>query len=120
LESVAWWRLNPDVKHEMVTIGYGAWKQADYAMGALADDGSLAIIYLPSLRTFTVNLARLSGKAAARWFDPTSGESTTVEGSPFANTDSHELSPPGKNKAGDSDWVLVLEVVRKAARRSEP
>jgi hypothetical protein len=112
LEPRPWWRLIPDVKHELVTAGYGTWKQADYATAALADDGSLAVVYLPTLRTVTVNLARLSGKAAARWFDPTSGKLTTVEGSPLANAGSHDFIPPGRNKAGDSDWVLVIGSMR--------
>jgi hypothetical protein len=40
---------------------------------------------------------------------PQSSELRAVEGSPFPNTSSHEFAAPGKNSAGDSDWVLVLE-----------
>jgi len=32
-----------------------------------------------------------------------------VSGSPFANTGSRQFNPPGKNSAGDGDWVLVIE-----------
>lgn len=58
----------------------------------------------------SANLAKLSGPAAARWFDPTSGELKAIEGAPLPSTGSREFTPPGKNAAGESDWVLVLEV----------
>jgi hypothetical protein len=33
-----------------------------------------------------------------------------IEGPPIPNTGAREFAPPGKNAAGESDWVLVLEV----------
>jgi len=48
LATIAWWRLAPDANHEFLTAGFGEWKQADYAPAALADDGSCAIVYLPT------------------------------------------------------------------------
>jgi hypothetical protein len=109
LETIAWWRLAPDVKHEFLTAGCGQWKQADYAAAALADDGSCAAVYLPGPRKFTVALARLRAKAAARWLDPTSGEFKEAEGSPFANLGAGEFAAPGRNAAGEPDWVLMFE-----------
>jgi hypothetical protein len=109
LQTIAWWRLAPDVKHEFVTAGFGAWKQADYVTAARAEDGSCGVVYLPTPRTITVDLARLRSPVTARWFDPTAGVLQPVAGSPFANHDRHEFTPPGKNAAGESDWVLVLE-----------
>src|SRR5205814_8630850 len=29
MEPRPWWRLVPDTKHELVTAGYGTWKEAD-------------------------------------------------------------------------------------------
>jgi hypothetical protein len=113
-EPRPWWRLVPDEKHELVTAGYGTWKQPDYATAAFADDGSLAVVYVPSPRTLTVNLGKLMARVRASWFDPTSGELKTVAGGPFANRGLHEFAAPGRNSDGDGDgdWVLVLEPSR--------
>lgn len=113
METIPWWRLTPDAQHEFVTTGFGTWKQADYVTAALADDASAGAVYLPDSRRFTVNLAKLCSRVAARWFDPTSGQFKAVVGSPFSNTGQEDFTPPGKNAAGDGDFVLVLEAARK-------
>jgi len=109
MESIAWWKLAPDTKHELVTDGLGQWKKADYATVALADDGSCAIVYLPSMRTITVDMSRLSGPCDLRWFDPTNAQFQDMSDSPSANAGKRQFTPPEKNTAGDSDWVLVLD-----------
>jgi hypothetical protein len=109
LEPRPWWRLIPDVKHELVTTGYGTWKQSDYVTAALADDGSWAIAYLPSSRTIQVDMSRLRGPVEAAWFDPSSGQYKPVEGSPFGNEGKRDFTPPGNNGVGTNDWLLVLE-----------
>jgi hypothetical protein len=113
MKTIPWWRLMPDVQHELVSVGFGTWKKADYVTAALADDGSAGAVYLPDARQFTVNLAKLSGQVTGRWFDPTSGEFKAVVGSPFSNIGQEDFTPPGNNAAGDGDFVLVLEAVRK-------
>lgn len=60
-------------------------------------------------KTMTANLDKMGAPVTARWFDPTSGELKTIEGSPFPNTGSREFVPPAMNAAGENDWVLVLE-----------
>jgi collagenase-like protein with putative collagen-binding domain len=56
----------------------------------------------------TVEMGKFDGSVTAKWYDPTSGNSNTIAGSPFANTGSHGFSTPGNNSAGDPDWVLLL------------
>lgn len=112
LQTIAWWKLVPDLKHELVTAGFGEWKQADHATAARADDGSCAIVYLPTPRMITVDLAKLKGPVKVRWFDPTTGESTFVEGVPFSQGGQREFAPWRANSAGESDWVLFLEATR--------
>ena len=82
---------------------------SDYATAARTEDGSLVLAYLPTQRTVTVDMARLSGPSKARWFDPSNGDYTIIPGSPLANTGSRTFTPPGKNHDGDGDWVLVLD-----------
>jgi hypothetical protein len=114
-ESYRWYDLIPDQGHAIITSGYGTLGNNstsvgsnDYATASRLSDGSLVMAYIPMARTFTVNMAKLSGSVTARWFDPTSGSYATVSGSPFANTGSRQFTTPGNNAAGDPDWVLVL------------
>jgi hypothetical protein len=108
MQSIDWWKLAPDAKHQFVTRGYGEWKQADYVTAALAGDGSCAVVYLPATGTIRVNLAKLAAPVTVRWLDPTRGEFKAAPGSPLGNSGETELTTPGPNFAGDNDWVLVL------------
>jgi hypothetical protein len=110
METIPWWRLVPDVRHEFITAGFGTYKQADYVTAALADDGSVGVAYLPSTGRITVDIGKLSGWVKVSWFDPTSGQSRPVEGSLFENDGNRDFTSPGKNAAGGSDFVLVLTV----------
>jgi len=120
-ESRAWFKLVPDQKHETLTSGFGTFASGagigkidtnDYATTSRTEDGSLALAYLPTLRTVTVDMSRLRGPVKASWFDPSSGVYKTISTSPFANRGSREFVPPGTNHDGDGDWVLVLEASR--------
>ncbi len=118
-ESRPWYNLVPDQTHSTLTAGYGTMitdknysggvDSNDYATAARTGDGSLALAYLPTRRTVSVDMTRLSGPATARWFDPSNGAYTAIAGSPLANTGSRRFTPPGNNHDGDGDWVLVLE-----------
>ena len=76
---------------------------------AATPDGRCALAFAAKGQAVSVDLARLSGPATARWFDPTSGGLKAVEGSPFPGAGSRDFTPPSKNAAGESDWVLLLE-----------
>jgi hypothetical protein len=114
-ESRPWFQLIPDTGHVVVTSGYGTFSSSgsidgnDYAAAASTGDGTLAMAYMPTVRTLTVNMTRMSGAANARWYDPGNGKYVPIAGSPFANTGSRDFTPPGRNSAGDGDWILVLE-----------
>ena len=85
----------------------------DYATAARTPDGSLVLAYLPTRRTVTIDMTRLSGPIRARWFDPSNGAYTAIAGSPLANNGSRNFTPPGDNHDGDGDWVLALESTGK-------
>ena len=118
-ESRPWHSLVPDQAHVLVTAGYGTFwsggepssgiSQNDYVTAASTPDGQLALVYIPTVRTVTVDLARLSGSITARWYDPTSGTYQPIAGSPFPNTGSQNFTTPGVHADGAGDWVLVLE-----------
>jgi hypothetical protein len=111
----AWYALVPDTTHTLLTAGFGTYSDTgsvsdnDYATAARTSDGSLAIVYAPTVRSLTVNMARLSAPAVTRWYDPSNGTFVSIPGSPFANSGSRNFTPPGNNAAGDGDWVLILE-----------
>ena len=87
----------------------GAITTSTCATAARTSDGSLVLAYLPTIRTIKVDMSKLASMTTARWYDPTNGKYTDLDGSPFANRGSKEFTPPGRNSSGDSDWVLVLE-----------
>ncbi|MBW3623094.1 MAG: DUF4038 domain-containing protein, partial [Armatimonadetes bacterium] len=108
--SRLWHTLVPDEKNELAVGGRGEFATNNYAVTARSEDGRLAVTYLPTPRTITFDLSRMSGPVTARWFDPTNGSYKTVEGSPFSNQGTREYMPPPKNAAGDPDFLLLLEV----------
>jgi len=112
-----WYDLVPDQTHTVVTDGYGtpaplgigSVTTDTYATVARTPDGTLIIVYMPTIRPITVDMSKLSGPSAARWYDPSAGDYINVSGSPFLNTGSRQFTPPGKNHDGDADWVLLFE-----------
>jgi Protein of unknown function (DUF4038)/Putative collagen-binding domain of a collagenase len=109
-ELRAWYDLVPDQGHTVVTSGFGTFGSGDYVTAARTPNGRLVMAYVPSARTLTVDMNKLSEPVTARWYDPTAGTFTNISGSPFANAGSHNFTTPGNNAGGDGDWVLVLEV----------
>ena len=116
-QHAPWWKFVPDQNphraHRRVRHLYratGPLHTNDYATAARASDGSTVLIYMPTERTITVDMSKITGSSVtARWFDPTNNTYSTVAGSPFANSGSRQFTPPGNNAEGSSDWVLVLE-----------
>jgi hypothetical protein len=110
-----WYDLIPDQGHTLVTSGNGTFvstgtvNDSDYATAARTADGTLAIVYMPTTRTITVDLSQLGSPVTAQWYDPSSGLYTTVPGSPFTNSVPQDFTPASTNADGDGDWALLLE-----------
>jgi hypothetical protein len=101
--SRAWYTLVPDQAHQIVTGGLGEFRGLDYLAAALTEDRSTLIAYMPSRRTITVDLSRLSGERVnAWWFDPCTGEAKCV--GTYTTHGTQAFSPPA-----EQDWVLVLD-----------
>lgn len=116
--SLPWQDLVPDQDHSTVTAGLGNYgdlrtrvSKSGFCTAARTPDGSVAVAYMPSARTITVNMASLKAPADAKWFDPTNGAYTAIPGGPFTNNGTRRFTPPGNNHDGDSDWVLLLAAV---------
>ena len=117
LTSIKWYNLIPDQSHTIVTSGYGTLDSGqdgncintnDYVTTSYLADGTGSVSYIPQGATVVVDLSKFSGSVTAKWYDPTSGSSNTISGSPFANTGTQSFSTPGTNSSGDPDWVLLL------------
>jgi Protein of unknown function (DUF4038)/Putative collagen-binding domain of a collagenase len=109
--SLVWQTLAPDsISHNVLTAGYGTRGSEDFAPCGYAADGNLAVIYMPSNRTMTIDMSKFSGTITARWFDPTDGSYVADAASPLSNTGTHNFSRSGANSSGDHDWILLLEV----------
>jgi hypothetical protein len=119
LGNLAWYSLQPDQNNSFLTGGIGTYvgyeiynsdgsaHQSDYAVAAVAADQSAGLVYLPTPRTITVDLAKLNGPVTARWFDPTTNTYTAI--GTFPNNGSQQFTPPNATHAdGSGDWVLVL------------
>lgn len=113
-----WYLLVPDTSSALVTAGRGTriaeqgvgWGYNDstlyvggntYVSASKTPDGNLAVIYIPSAVTITVNGALMTAGYTATWVDPASGATSAAT---IAATYSHAAA----NSAGDHDWVLVL------------
>jgi hypothetical protein len=93
----------PDIKHEVVVDGLGEFTGLDYLGAARTGDGGTVIAYMPSARTFKVDMSKISGKmAAAWWFNPRTGEADSAGKFPTAGK--KQFTPPG-----EGDWVFVLD-----------
>jgi uncharacterized protein DUF4038/collagenase-like protein with putative collagen-binding domain len=110
-QSRPWYDLVPDQDHSVVTSGLGDFGSYEYVTAARTPDGRLVIVYVPTTRTITVDMSRMSGPAIARWFDPVAGVFIDISGSALPNSGLVEFTTPGDNEAGpgSDDWVLVLE-----------
>ena len=73
----------------------------DYVTAARTPDGRLAVAYVPTGRTITIDRTLLAEGATAVWIDPASGARRTV---PVDDT----FRTPGRNAGGTEDWLLML------------
>jgi hypothetical protein len=110
--SLAWYDLIPDQKHTFVTKGYGSFMTTgvnadnNYVTASLTRDRTLGIAYLPQQSTIEVDMARLRGTVTAKWFNPTTGQFTTI--ATYSATGSRAFTSPPPHSDGHDDWVLLL------------
>jgi len=79
-------------------------KGGDHVQATRDEKGTYALVYVPSGKPVTIDLAKLSGeKLVARWFDPRTAKAK--EGETFARAGKKAFTPP----EGGPDWVLVLD-----------
>jgi hypothetical protein len=101
--SRSWQTLIPDFENKIITAGFGTWGLTDYVTTAITKGGNTVISYLPSGRSVTVDLGKVSGrKARCWWYDPSSGKSFGI--GTFKTSGYHIFTP-----ATVADWLLVID-----------
>ncbi len=99
--SRQFYTLVPDQNHTVLTAGYQS--GLTIAATARAADGSSVIAYLPTSRTVTVDMTKISGtQAKAWWWNPSNNTSTLIN--TYSTTGTQNFTPPGSG-----DWVLVID-----------
>ncbi len=108
--QLPWWEMAPDVDETFVTAGRGTRVEGDdpmdvldndYVTATITADGRAAAVYVPTARTITIDRTRLASGVRATWIDPSSGARRPV-------SLSATLTTPGRNAAGDQDWLLLF------------
>lgn len=115
-EGIDWHRLVPDAGL-FLTSGAGTKPttgtqdaagvdvlESTYATASLVSDGSLAVVYVPTARAFTVDLNRLGTSPMVFRVDPTTGATTMT-----AATTS--ITSAGPNASGATDWLYVFKAL---------
>lgn len=99
--TIKWWQLIPDQKHNFIIQGYGSFSKTDYVTAALSGDKKQAALYMYKKSIILADLQQLTGnKIAVQWYNPRNGK-YIMEG----------IFAPGKihfNSPTDEDWVLLF------------
>lgn len=108
MAAVPWWTLAPDDTNKLLVEGTGP--PDSRAVAAVAEDRSLALVYLPDAREIVIDLTELTGSlVTARWYDPAEGSFTIAADSPIPPEGRHRFGAPSA-VGTDGDRLLVLEV----------
>lgn len=99
------WLLVPDIKHAVVTAGYGSGPVLTTT--ARTSDGQTIIAYIPNgnRTTLTVDMSKISSatrRAKCWWFNPGTGSTAAIGLVPTRGM--RDFTPPDSG-----DWVLVLD-----------
>lgn len=114
--TLDWWKLVPDAGNTFLTAGQGTKPssgtqdsgapdplESTYATAAVSADGTLGVVYVPTARAFTIDLAKLGGGRQGWRVDPASLVATPLSSVTASN------AAAGTNSAGQSDWLYVFK-----------
>jgi hypothetical protein len=105
LAKLEWWRLVPAPE----LIQKPPTEYLHHSVLARTARGDLAVAYLPDQNGVDIDLSGFAAPLTTEWFDPTNGKFAGTNETPLLNQGGHRFTPPGKNSAGDGDWVLALK-----------
>ena len=95
------WKLVPDINNTVMIAGRESGNTL--AVAARTNDGQSLIAYIPTRRTMTIDLSKISDSfATAWWFDPRTASSRLI--GKYPTTASRDFTTPDQ-----TDWVLVID-----------
>jgi hypothetical protein len=111
LDSRPWWTFVPDLNNTIVVAGFGDLHSSDpsqfYVTAARTPDGASFWAFIPTGRTITVNMSRISGATVQTWwYSPRTGNATPI--GQFANIGLRDFTTPASEGA-TQDWILVAD-----------
>lgn len=108
--SIEWWNLVPAIGPTLLANDSAT--QNTEAVASVTHDGSLAVVYLATNHAITIDFNRMAGsRRIIEWIDPTSGRTALKFDEALHHETPYQLSPPGYNDAGDTDWILLVRMV---------
>ena len=100
-----WWKLQPDSGDLLSEANSDG---AESVVDALACDGSFAVVYDAAGVPFVLDLSALAQPVKRGvWHDPVDGTIIAADLSHRVD-DGFQITPPGPNAGGDTDWVLLI------------
>jgi hypothetical protein len=103
LESREFWLMQGDFSNAVMTAGQQASSFSTQAVTSETSDGQTIMAYIPTQRTVTMDLRKISGSSAtAWWYNPQTGAATLIGNFPTA-------APKNFTSPDQNDWVLVID-----------
>ena len=111
MDSRPWWTFVPDLNNTIVVAGFGDPNSSDpsqyYVTAARISDGSSLWAYVPTGRTITVDMSKISGSTVKTWwYSPRTGNAAAI--GQFANVGLRDFTTP-VSEGSTQDWVLVAD-----------
>ena len=111
MDSRSWWTFVPDPENTIVVANFGDPESTDpsqyYVTAERADDGSSFWAYIPTGRTITVDMSKISGSTVQTWwYSPRTGDATPI--GQFPNAGLQDFTTP-ESEGESQDWILVAD-----------
>ena len=108
IEKLKWWKMQPDINHQLLVDGYGTYLSDDYAVCAVSANKKFAVIYSPVKHDLIIDMSHLKTTNVS-WYDPTSSVSIKLNVENLKRKgENYIFTSPDRNSSGDEDWVLVI------------
>jgi hypothetical protein len=105
-DALPWHELIPDTTDTVIVEGRGAFGSLDYICAARPADGSFYVMYIPTGRTYYINLTAMSGETMrVHWYNPRTGRSIRIGHVGGSDTRFGVVSPDSE------DWFMVFDRV---------
>jgi hypothetical protein len=101
-----WYKLIPDQENKLIAGGKFLRKRLRHIPGALAEDDTFALVYVPNEMRVCIDLGQLvAERVIARWFNPRIGTYHFI--GEYCGSGIEQFRPPDGDRG--HDFVLVLE-----------